>query len=73
MQVEAFQVPSLRKQVQKYRSETEENLKTIRSLEDTLHQYTHQFEEERAKYQSNIARLVEDHRQQIDECKLSLE
>lgn len=73
LQVDAFQVPSLRKQVQKYRSETEENLKTIRLLEETLHQekqqHMHEIEEERNKYQTNIARLIENHRVQIDECK----
>lgn len=73
LQVEAFQVPFLRKQVQKYRSETEENLKTIRSLEETLlqekRQYAHEIEEERAKYQINIARLIENHREQIDQRK----
>lgn len=69
--MEAFQVPFLRKQVQKYRSETEENIKSIQALEETLMQeklqHAHEIEEERSKYQNNITRLIENHREQIEE------
>lgn len=73
VKVEAFQVPSLRRQVQKYRVETEENIKAIRLLEETLAeeklQHEHEIEEERAKYQTNITRLIENHKEEIEECK----
>lgn len=71
--MEAFQVPTLRKQIQKYRTETEENIKALRALEEALtqekQQHSHEIEEERAKYQNNITRLIENHRQQIEERK----
>lgn len=71
--MEAFQVPSLRKQVQKYREESEKSAKAVRALEEILMkekiEYAHKIEQERAKYQNNIARLIENHREKIGECK----
>lgn len=69
----AFRVPSLRRQVERLRSEVEQNVKTIRSLEESLNQekvhHAHEIDEERVKYQTNIARLIETHREQIEKRK----
>lgn len=74
--MEAFQVPILKKQVQKYRADAETNIKAIRSLEETLtqekHHHAQEIEEQRSQYQNNITRLIDDHRQHIQERKYSV-
>ncbi|XP_063921351.1 centrosomal protein of 164 kDa isoform X2 [Zophobas morio] len=69
--VEAYQVPVLKKQVQKLRNETDEFRATCQHLEDTLAEERTNgrklIEEERVRCASEISELVEQHRNQIVE------
>lgn len=74
--MEAFQVPHLRHQVEKYRLAAEEVRLECKSLTETLGnvQITHatNLEEERLKYQKDIEELIETQRNQILQCKFLL-
>ncbi|KAG5874966.1 hypothetical protein JTB14_003230 [Gonioctena quinquepunctata] len=69
--VEAYKVPTLRRQVEKYRSEAEEIRLACQQLEETLAlekiQQTRAIEEERIRCRSDIMQLIEKHRNQIAE------
>nr|CAH7737052.1 unnamed protein product [Callosobruchus chinensis] len=69
--VEAYQVPSLRRQVQKYRLEAEEVRLACQKLEETLAEERVQqieiIEQERIRCRKDIAEVIEKHRQQIQE------
>ena len=71
--MEAYQVPVLKKQVQKLRNETDEFRATCQHLEDTLAEERTNgrklIEEERVRCASEISELVEQHRNQIVERK----
>lgn len=67
--MEAFQVPHLRHQVEKYRLAAEEVRLECKSLTEALDnlQISHvtNLEEERLKYQKDIEELIQTHRNQI--------
>ncbi|RZB94433.1 SMC N domain containing protein [Asbolus verrucosus] len=69
--VEAYQVPVLKKQVQKFRHEAEEIRVACQHLEETLSEeranQTKSIDEERMKCASEISELAEKHRNQIVE------
>ncbi|CAH1978181.1 unnamed protein product [Acanthoscelides obtectus] len=71
--VQAYQVPTLRRQVQKYRLEAEEVRLECQKLEETLLQERLQqleiIEQERVKCRKDIAEIVAKHTQKIQELE----
>lgn len=71
--MEAYQVPHLRRQVEKLRLEAEEIRLAYRHLEDALgdekRKHVAAIEEERVRCRKDITELIENHRHQIAQCK----
>ncbi|XP_022902477.2 CAP-Gly domain-containing linker protein 1 isoform X1 [Onthophagus taurus] len=72
-ELEAFRVPSLKKEVQKVRTDAEEARLSCQHLEEKLLEvnavHAAEIEEERAKYRSEITSLLEQHRNRITQLK----
>ncbi|XP_018567471.1 uncharacterized protein LOC108908047 isoform X2 [Anoplophora glabripennis] len=69
--VEAYQVPRLKRQVEKFHIETDELRLACRELEEKLHgeriEQTRLLEEERKRCQNDIDDLIDKHRDQLTE------